>query len=333
MKKINKRLTELISSFFNRETKRVEMNEFSDLLGQTDDDVVFDVLTNQFENYEPDFELFKDRQEKLKLKIDNEINLFQPKQIDFKRTIKILWRVAVVLVLSFSTFYAYRLSFGSDKAEKNISIVTLPGERATIELPDGSKVLLNSSSKLSYSSNFNQQNRLVRLEGEAFFDIQKSKTDKFIVKTKHHSIEVMGTTFNVLSYPDEQHYELTLLTGKVKVNSVDDPSNTIILKPNEKYEVDLISKKRSVSSSDTDIETAWLRGELVMKDIPLKQALARIERFYGVSIEHQSIAKIENGIFTGRFKKGNVEDVLKVLSIVYPVKYTLRNQDITISLR
>lgn len=334
MKQVKKRLAVLVSVFFNKKTSRSEITELNNMIKEIPDEVLFDVLEQSWESYEGVEGSFDKRRESLKLKIDNQnqSKSNQRKRFEFKPYFDIVYKVAAVLVLAVSV-YALHQTFNNDELKnKTIAVVTRSGERVTLELPDGSKVELNAASKLTYSSNFNQQNRIVTLEGEAYFDIKKSKTDKFVVQTATHTVEVMGTQFNVQSYNAEENFEVTLLTGKVKVNKISDLANAIILKPNEKYEFDYNSQELTVHKTDLENETAWLRGELVIKDKPLGHAINQIERFYGAVINDSSIANLENKVFTGSFKKGNVEDALEVISLVYPVKYSKSNDSIILTL-
>jgi ferric-dicitrate binding protein FerR (iron transport regulator) len=332
MKQVKERLSALVSGFFNKKSSRSEIAEFSNIIKEIPDEVLYDVLEQSWETYEGIEGSFEDRRKRLKHKIDYKNQSNQKKRLGFRPFYDIIVKVAAILVFSVSGFALYQSFNNAELKNKTIAVATRPGERVTIELPDGSKVELNAASKLTYSSNFNQQNRIVTLEGEAYFDIKKSTTDKFVVQTATHAVEVMGTQFNVQSYNPEEHFEVTLLTGKVKVNKINDHTNAIILKPNEKYEFDYKTQKLTVNKADLENETAWLRGELVIKEKPLGHAINQIERFYGLVINDSSIANLENKVFTGSFKKGNVEDALKVISLVYPVKYSKSNDSITLTL-
>ncbi|MDD2797806.1 MAG: FecR domain-containing protein [Bacteroidales bacterium] len=331
---MKEKITILLNKIFNKEANVDDVKNLNESLLKIQDEEAYSALSQIWNEYESSPNEFETQLQDVKLAIDQKIKVSTVRRFNFRRSISIAWKVAAVFLLFVASNYLFDWTNIITPQGKNISIVTKTGERAMIELPDGSMVQLNSASKLTYSSNFNQKNRSVELDGEAFFDIRKSKTDKFVVKTKHQDIEVMGTRFNVFSYQNEQTFEVTLLSGKVKVVKKEGDSNPVILKPNEKYISNNATSEFGVTKSDTNIETAWMRGELIFRREPLKLVLARIERFYGVNIDYpKSNKSINSEIFTGRFENGSVDDVLKVLTQLYPIEFKKINKSITLSAR
>ena len=113
-------------------------------------------------------------------------------------------------------------------------INTAEGSRTHLTLPDGTKVWLNAGSHLSYGKTYNAATREVNLTGEAFFDVARNSQKPFLIHTARIDIQVLGTSFNVKSYPTDRTTEATLIRGSIEVSIKDRPSEKIILRPNEK---------------------------------------------------------------------------------------------------
>ena len=154
---------------------------------------------------------------------------------EIKKDLRRMWlkRVSTVAasllipILIFSTVYLYR-EMDHYKQIPNIVSVNR-GQRAGITLPDGTIVHLNSESKLTYTPEFNGKLREVSLEGEAFFEVTPNKEKPFIVKTSVFDVEVLGTSFNVSVYNDENIVETALIEGKVKLTMNGYPSKPVYL--------------------------------------------------------------------------------------------------------
>lgn len=328
------KLAILLRKIISQQANRDEVKELNVLLQNTDKNVAYKSLEELWEKYDVNVDNFELEIQAVKKEIDKTISSENIRQLKFRRSIGIIWKVAAVSLALIASNYLFDWGSLFSSNEKFISVVTKPGESAMVELPDGSKVKLNSASKLTYSSEFNKRNRSVMLEGEAFFDIRKSKTDKFVVHTSQHNVEVMGTTFNVFSYKTERAFNVTLLTGKVKVLKAEDNSEIAIMKPNEKFVYDRRTSKYVLSNTDTALETAWMRGEIIFRNEPLKLVITRLERFYGVDISTiGDIQNIDKEVLTGRFEKGDIDDVLTVLSQLYPIRCTKINTHVTLSAR
>ena len=177
-----------------------------------------------------------------------------------KRFIRSLSRVAAILVIGLFTgicIYLYRDNRNLSVYQNNeITLSIGNGQEAGFILPDGTSVRLNSGSTLRYTNSFGKDNRLVNFSGEAFFDVKKDKDRPFIVHTDYMDIEVLGTTFNVYAYQDDDLVEMTLLKGSVKASSVKYPGNQMIVKPDEKVVCNVLTGKLTVQKANTNYETA-----------------------------------------------------------------------------
>lgn len=203
------------------------------------------------------------------------------------------------------------------------------GHHAAVVLPDGSKVNLNSGSYISYLQSFGKKVREVKLSGEAFFEVTKDPKKKFIVHTEYINIEVLGTTFNVFAYEKENMVEMVLLTGQVKINTNKAPYQSYYVKPNEKISLDKRSGFLKIRKTDARFETAWLRDEMVFRSEQLETVFDKLERKYGVTIQHENF-KSDNDRFTGSFNDEELTGILDILKIHYHFKYKVLGNKIII---
>ncbi|MDR1201481.1 MAG: FecR domain-containing protein [Tannerellaceae bacterium] len=243
-------------------------------------------------------------------------------------------RIAVVFLIlllsGLSTYLYITRENGILPHNRQMVVQTERGQQATIFLPDSSKVRLNVESSLQYKQNYGHSNRQVNLSGEAFFEIVKDEQKPFIVQTEYLDIEVLGTSFNVYSYNYEETVEMALISGKIKITPRSQPENITYLKPNEKLFYNKHSGKIKVEKTDNRFETAWLRGALVFRSIPVKDVLKKIERKYGVTI-HLNIPAVENDKFTGSIESDYITEVMQIFQTHYSFRYKIEGDNIYIS--
>lgn len=233
-------------------------------------------------------------------------------------------------------------------------IVAKRGTKSKLILPDGTQVWLNSESKLSYNTNFNDTIREVNLEGEAFFDVVKDKTRPFVVKTSALSIRVLGTAFNVKSYQQDPTIEATLVRGLIEVHKNNEPSySKIILRPNEKLVYNKPAEKRNIVAAAANIpshtlpqlisisalprnladsvrkETSWMYGKLIFDGDNFMSLSEKMERWYNVKITIKD-ETLANHRFAGVFENENIEEALKALKLITKFNYKIEANEITI---
>lgn len=230
-------------------------------------------------------------------------------------------------VLILSTVYLYREAEHYKHIPNIVSVNS--GQRAGITLPDGTIIHLNSESKLTYTPDFNGKLREVTLEGEGFFEVTPNKEKPFIVKTSVFDVEVLGTSFNVSVYNDENIVETALIEGKVKLTMNKCPSKPVYLTPSQKFVYSRNDRKGSISIMEEDSELAWKQGILAFNAVPLTEVFRRIERWYGVTI-HYDRDTIVNDKFTGQFKMISIQEMMNILRMHYNLKFKIEDKDIYI---
>lgn len=212
------------------------------------------------------------------------------------------------------------------------TIQTPKGGRYTISLPDGSKVWLNSASRLIYPTTFTGSERKVKLIGEAYFEIAKNKKVPFRVESNNQIVEVLGTHFNINSYEDETFIKTTLLEGSVRIilNSAKSSSpNTELLKPGEQSLTNSSQSNIRVESTDTEKAVAWKNGYFKFKNTPIEEIMREIERWYDVELIYDGKMPADEltGFVSNQVK---ISSVLKILEQSGGIKFTVKGRKIKI---
>lgn len=193
---------------------------------------------------------------------------------------------------------------------------TLQGMEYTITLSDGTSVHLNAESKLTYPVCFNGKERIVQIEGEAYFDVAPDKEHPFIVQTSNASIRVTGTSFNVRDYADEKTECITLVSGAV---TLDSDGKELALTPGQHYIYDKTTGKSSVSDVDTEFFTSWQSGSFIFRNVPLEEVMPYLSKWYGCKyvFSDEKAKKVEIGAHLNRYKNMNpIIDIIKGINHV-----------------
>ncbi|TRX61817.1 DUF4974 domain-containing protein [Fulvivirga sp. M361] len=217
---------------------------------------------------------------------------------------------------------------------------TEAGQKRTMTLPDGSRVRLNAGSEIRFPEKFSKESRNVFLKGEAFFEVTKNPSKPFIVTSGQFTTSVLGTSFNVKYYPEEDQMQVTVASGKVNVTHED---NAVILEKNQRVvfsSADSAWIKRVVTAQDY---IAWKDGWLVFQNEPLDEVMPALERWYGVKIVTKSIhenPKINKFLKVGLLKRRvtlkqqnqSLSAVLKALGHAGNFTYEMRNDSVMITI-
>lgn len=264
---------------------------------------------------------------------------------------------AILIVCVAGAYFIYqkttRVSFAKVASKETFKIQETPkGSKSTITLSDGTRVIMNADTRLRYPQSFNGATREVYLTGEAFFDVRHNAKKPFIIHTDKINIKVLGTEFNVKSYPGDSTSETTLIRGLIEVTLKDRPDDRIILKPKEKLIVSnrsveksspeikktsptysaglLISNLHYISKSDSAVaETSWIDNKLVFQDESFGNLAADMSRKYDVNIQFSN-DEIKDYRFTGVFEKETLEEALNALQLTEKFNYKIDGTSITI---
>jgi transmembrane sensor len=221
--------------------------------------------------------------------------------------------------------------------DKRPAYASKAGERKSFQLPDGSKVVLNAGSTLWLEEGFNQGNRKLTLEGEAFFDVAQNASAPFVIYTREMDITVLGTAFNVKAYKDDETNETSLINGRVRVDLR--RGHQVFLKPNEKLVINVrkqpedlktVSTKRAVTQKadsnysiaplthfpqdSATVELSWVDNRLIFADETFEDIARKLERWYDVKIRFGA-EEMRGYRFTGNFNKETLQRVLEVMQL------------------
>lgn len=210
-----------------------------------------------------------------------------------------------------------------------INAVTTPrGGKHHLVLADGTQVWLNAASSITYPVAFNSQEREVEITGEAYFEVAKHAGQPFRVVCKAQRIDVLGTHFNVNAYPDEPVIKTTLLRGAVRVTA--DGGESAVLKPGQQAALNSLQHV-TVSSVIPELAIDWKEGDFIFKNETLPDIMRKVSRWYDVDVDygHYSNSKLT---FSGEVSRSrNLSAVLKMLEATAAVKFTVKNNHITIA--
>jgi transmembrane sensor len=267
---------------------------------------------------------------------------------------------AIIVIASLVSGIAYFTISKSKTEDVALNEITVPyGSRISITLNDSSLVWINSGSRLSYPTNFARDKREVYLEGEAFFDIQKNPKQPFYVKTSDLDIKVLGTRFNVKSYPEEDIIETTLISGQLmlipKQSYVSDGQQTMLhsdqkayyskeakklelgkqeyiedIKPAAKESSNLVKTKTIENIEHMTIETSWKDELLIFRDEPFSSLAKRLERWYGVEIILKD-SEVGDYKFTGTIRNETVEQAMKAFSVASSINYSIDQNTVVVT--
>ncbi|MEQ8880072.1 MAG: DUF4974 domain-containing protein [Cyclobacteriaceae bacterium] len=240
----------------------------------------------------------------------------------------IFWSLAASILLLITSvyvlFHEHLLEMQEPETISTILKSNPKGQKSTIMLPDGTTVMLNSESTLTYTSEYYNEERRVTLKGVAFFEVTEDPQKPFVVETKNLVTTALGTSFNVNAYPQENE-EVTLVTGSIKIETHESGHNSTILFPGEMLALGKAGTFKTFKTSSFD-HIGWKDGVIVFQDTPLAVAIAELEKWYGVEIIMNNYPKGNNMNFTGSFRNDNLSNVLKSLSYTMPFDFKIEGK-------
>lgn len=267
------------------------------------------------------------------------------------------FRVAASFTLPFliggGLVYAWTSLKKNDNSNAMVTVTSPKGATTKIELSDGTEVWLNAGSKLQYAQSYNLRGREVKLEGEAFFKVHTNAQKPFTVRASDLKILALGTSFNVKAYPEDKTVVTTLVDGEVKI----DGSKTakpfgLMMKPYQHvvYKKPLTTNnseqlKTPVSIGDSttaapiesrevnnvEIYTAWKDGNWIVAAQTMDELAVTMERRFNVKVIFKDPA-LKEYRFSGTFRQETLEQVLNILKLTAPLKYTIDDGVVTLAL-
>jgi len=239
--------------------------------------------------------------------------------------------VAASVALLIGAFISFVLLNHFPSRQSYTSVEAPSGQKTHILLPDGTKVWLNSESEIIYASDYGRKSRVVRLKGEAFFDVVKNPSHPFIVKSGQVDVKVLGTAFDVSAYPKESFIEVSLVRGSVSVESATDNSQLALLHPNQKVNVNKANLLCSVSDCDAVNESIWTNNQIRFDGVTSEQMFEKLNRWYGVTIS--AVNMPQNKRYWLILKTESLTETLQLINMITPIKYTIRGEEVSVKFR
>jgi ferric-dicitrate binding protein FerR (iron transport regulator) len=255
--------------------------------------------------------------------------------VPIRRSRSWAWAAAAVLVLCGAGALVNLYHKGS--SEPTASLMekhNAKGTKSIIQLPDGSRIWLNADSRLRYPEEFKGGAREVFLNGEAFFDVARSKDHPFIIHLATGTIRVLGTSFNVRAYDNENVVETSVATGRIafipKYRGTHKNQDTVYLAPDHKASFTFTRDELSTSATSSVEDKAWTEGKLIFRGLTMEQIGVELERNFG-----KKVVFVDNGpkefVFTGSFENNSLDEIMYYLTRTKNFSYKITNTELLIS--
>ncbi|MTU27758.1 FecR family protein [Parabacteroides merdae] len=235
-----------------------------------------------------------------------------------------LWRNAIPLIAAACLLFIFSTAFflynTKDRTSEYYTLLT-DEHTSNFTLEDGTVITLNKNSRLSYSDKYGKDNRNVKLEGEAYFEVAKDSNKPFQVEMNGASITVLGTHFNVKADAESDDITATLVEGSIRFEGA---KQNIVMTPNQQLTFNRSTNKVDVKEIDTETFTAWKDGLLKYKSIPFIELIENLKDIYQVEIRIDDERLADPSItVSGTFdQKQSIEQILKVISHSLPIRWT-----------
>jgi ferric-dicitrate binding protein FerR (iron transport regulator) len=249
---------------------------------------------------------------------------------DRKKTLRLKllkYAATLFLIVSISGSVGYFISRTTIPSSEYAGIIVPNGERSKVILPDGTTVQLNGGSQLKFSTDIQSKNRTVFLEGEAFFDVTHDHSRPFVVETGNLQVEVLGTSFNVSSYPNDKMVTTYLEKGKIKI--LIDGQKDIYLNPSEALKFEKSTGETTKQIISDQRFSDWTRGVLNIQGETIEELAKKLERRFDLKINFGD-DEVRKHTYSGSIKDENLNTVLEALKFTSSLKYEKHEKTVTI---
>ena len=309
------KLKSLFDRFFGGETTENENAYLADLLENDKDgelDAYIEKTWQEAESMDVDFEVEVRVKEKLFAQISSEHAKTSRPWLRFFRVASVAAALVAAVLLGWH--------IADLRKPETFEMVAERGQKSSLTLPDGSKVWLNSASKLTYTSDYNSKDRNIILDGEAFFDVARNENLPFIVHANGMAVQALGTKFNVKAYSDETEVTAILVEGSVKASAA---GVDLLLLPYFVASYDRSTDEMvSTYVSDREHAVPWIKNEILFSNDSLKDIASVLERMYNVTVVFEN-EKIADYTYTGLIRYNSLQQILELISGTSPVKYEI----------
>ncbi len=338
---------ELITKYLSGETDKEEDRRLFAWINANEDNYQFYQEAKQlwneghltFTGFEKD-KAYTGLQQKLEKGVaDAPLVVKRRQNLAFKEQSRVYWRnvaasIVILVVLTTTGYLVFPPTSSPDDGPVTyVEKHTPKGKKLKTTLPDGTTAWLNANSYLRFPETFPGDERVVFLDGEAYFEVAHDMHRPFTVKSDVIHTTALGTSFNVRAFKGQQFIDVTLLTGKVKVSyvAVDNSVQDIgTLEPHEQVSYDKVWKNAVKHSlGDASSQIAWKEGVIILKDMDFEQIALELERWYDVKVSFEN-DNLKNCLLEGKFKQVSLQKVLKMLSMTANFTYEITGDHVYI---
>ncbi len=239
---------------------------------------------------------------------------------------------SVLMVLGIVWVLEYSDLLSKENQQQSHSIKTVSndlGEKSKLTLPDGSVVILNSGTSVSYPEKFGTQERYIVLSGEAYFDVKKDPNRPLVVEAKGVKTKVLGTSFNIRAYDFYNSVKVSLRTGKIALQ-LSGGEDELLLAPGQEVLYDLLENTYELSEFDEKAVLGWQSGIISLDHMTEDEVINMLEHWYAVRIKTQGTPKNDWQKLKANFDNEPLENVLNSLGYTIEFDYHIEGKDITI---
>lgn len=242
----------------------------------------------------------------------------------------------IIFIMAASLFFVLEKQSIDDtlsNTEQKVERLVPKGEKLNLKLPDGSRVTLNSSSKLIFAEKFGDNERRVTLIGEGYFEIVKNPNRPFIVSSGEISTTVLGTSFSIRAYPYDNEIKVAVVSGEVSVRHKSNGSNyhkapsSTIIEPSEMAVYSKVTETTVKESYDYMDLVAWKDGVIYFKDNNIAEVIEVLEKWYGVEFLVQKKLNMDRD-YSGTFKNKPLDVVLEGLGFVFAFEFEIDDSNV-----
>lgn len=325
MKKNMQHLEELVKKFRSNNYTDDELLELFEATNSGEfEDAVKNTLPQNFEN------VIIEKVSHKEIKQDysdlcEKIGLQDKKKKTYQLIRYIKYAAMFLLPLSIGILTALLISNYNSSNPKPLSFAVERGNKGYVLLGDGSKIWLNSNSKLLYTD---PNSREVTLEGEAYFEVAHHDKDQFRVKTDQFDIVVYGTSFNVSAYKNDKTIKVALVEGSIAINK--DNNELFKVTPGQLLQYNRYDENFKIADKDLTNVSIWKNRELIIRDLDDTQLYAKLEAWYGVDIKVTNKEK-QKRLYNLVITHETLEDMLSLIGRLSPMECKIEGKEVTIS--
>lgn len=253
------------------------------------------------------------------LEVENKLVLKTKKR---NKTLMFASAVAAMLLIGLFSWMVFQSKIPQTQWELAQSNNT----KKQITLSDGTEIHLNKNSELEFPTEFPQNQRLVKLKGEAFFKVKPNKEKPFIIETQNTKTKVLGTSFNIRSYPEEEIELIEVFSGIVEFT--DNYNHSTILKKQMSAIFSKAKEELELKLFNTN-STAWISREFIFKDASLLEVMQSLQEVFEFQFTIKNTVNKDEKITT-KIKNMKIEEAMDLLSISLDFEYQIENNHITI---